>query len=74
MKFNKKVIIIFTMLLTFGLIMSFKTTAQAVSLSVEETTYRGAVVKIKDSKKMSIIKIYQKDNNGNWVKFLKIIM
>ena len=71
MKLNKKIIVIFTMLLSYFLLLGIETTVNAVSLSVEETNYRGAVIKISNSKKISSLKIYQKDNNGNWVKFFE---
>lgn len=71
MKFSKKIIIIFTMLLSFCLVMSFKTVTNAVSFSIEESTYRGAVIKVSSSKKMVKIRIYQLDGNGNWIKFFE---
>lgn len=51
MKLNKKIIVIFTMLLSYFLLLGIETTVNAVSLSVEETNYRGAVIKISNSKK-----------------------
>lgn len=70
MKINKKIVIVFTILLSFCFVMSVKAAA-SLSVSEVETTYRGTTVKISSSSKISSLKIYQKDDKGNWAKFFE---